>query len=69
VSESAPPEAADTPDFSRYITGSTNRDYVDSVLEAARDGDPAAISRVKNDSGDLIDHHGISEDEINDILG
>ena len=67
MSESPPAEAEDTPDFSRFIGALTDRSYVNQVVEAARQGDPAAISRVKNDAGDLVDHHGFSEDEIDEI--
>ena len=55
--------------YDKYISGSSSKDYVSEVVEAARSGNASAISRLKNDSGDLIDHHGMSEDELNEITG
>ena len=61
----------DTPNktYDKYISGSSDSNYVSEVVQAARDGNASAISRLKNDSGDLVDHHGMSEDEINEITG
>ena len=53
----------------RYISGSSDKDYVNEVVEAARNGNASAISRLKNDKGDLVDHHGFSDDEIDEITG
>ena len=55
--------------YTRYISGSTDKDYVNEVVEAARNGNASAISRLKNDKGDLVDHHGFSDDEIDEITG
>ena len=65
-------EAVNEPEektYTRYISGSTDKDYVNEVVEAARNGNASAISRLKNDKGDLVDHHGFSDDEIDEITG
>jgi len=55
--------------YTKYISGSSDKDYVNEVVEAARNGNASAISRLKNDKGDLVDHHGFSDDEIDEITG
>ena len=55
--------------YTRYISGSTDKDYVNEVVEAARNGNASAISRLRNDKADLVDHHGFSDDEIDEITG
>lgn len=51
--------------FPEMISGSTDPDMVSRLMEAAQDGDTKAQSIVRNNAGDLEDHHGINPDDMN----